>query len=135
MSSDEQARDVMEMIYKNNLMVSLSINSNLFLKIAETNAMREFQKEERENRQFVSNLLIKGKGIKRKKKENGRWKENQTKTYKKQLCNNNKIKTKLIISCIYMQNGFFVEAGAADCELSSSLPLEHNFGWTGRFVS
>ena len=46
--------------------------------------MRELEKEERENRQFVSNLLIKGKGIKKKRKrENGRWKENQTKTYKK----------------------------------------------------
>ena len=31
--------------------------------------MRELEKEERENRQFVSNLLIKGKGIKRKKEK------------------------------------------------------------------
>jgi len=33
-----------------------------------------------------------------------------------------------------LMNGFFVEAGAADCELSSSLPLEHNFGWTGILI-
>ena len=31
--------------------------------------MRELEKEERENKQFVCNLQIKGKGIKRKEKE------------------------------------------------------------------
>ena len=33
-----------------------------------------------------------------------------------------------------IQNGFFVEAGAADCEFSVSLPLEANYGWTGILV-
>lgn len=33
-----------------------------------------------------------------------------------------------------LRNGFFIEAGAADCEFSVSLPLEHNYGWTGVLV-
>jgi len=33
-----------------------------------------------------------------------------------------------------LKNGFFVEAGAADCEFSVSLPLEKHYGWTGVLV-
>ena len=30
------------------------------------------------------------------------------------------------------QNGFFIEAGAADCSLSVTLPFEDKLNWTGR---
>ena len=30
-----------------------------------------------------------------------------------------------------LTNGFFLEAGAQNCEWSVTLPLEANFGWTG----
>ena len=30
-----------------------------------------------------------------------------------------------------MTNGFFLEAGAQNCEWSVTLPIEANFGWKG----
>merc|ERR1719215_125131 len=33
-----------------------------------------------------------------------------------------------------LTEGFFVEAGAADCELSETLPLEYKYGWTGILI-
>jgi hypothetical protein len=34
---------------------------------------------------------------------------------------------------IFLQNGFFVEAGAASCDFDSvTLPFELQLGWTGR---
>ena len=38
-----------------------------------------------------------------------------------------------LIVCIY-QKGLFIEAGAADCEFSETLPLEYKYGWTGSAV-
>ncbi len=33
-----------------------------------------------------------------------------------------------------MTNGFFLEAGAQNCEWSVTLPIEANFGWKGKCV-
>ena len=39
-----------------------------------------------------------------------------------------------MINFIIFQNGFFVEAGAADCEFSETLPLEKHYNWTGVLI-
>ena len=47
--------------------------------------------------------------------------------------NYRKASLKKILNDVNFQHGFFVEAGAYDCEISVTLPLEYHYGWTGKF--
>jgi len=55
---------------------------------------------------------------------------------KHQIEDDKKQQAKDVMEMIFKdkKHGFFVEAGAYDCEISVTLPLEYHYGWTGLLV-